>query len=41
MIFMGPSKELQPKDIDILHKYIAQGGYVVLMGESDGDARYA
>jgi hypothetical protein len=39
MVFMGPSKELSTEDADTLHKYIAQGGYVILMGEAGGNAK--
>jgi hypothetical protein len=39
MVFMGPTKELIQEDIETLHNYVKQGGYVVLMSESGGDAK--
>lgn len=39
MVFMGPSKELSNEDTETLHKYISQGGYVIVMGETGGNAK--
>lgn len=40
MVFMGPTKELSQENIQTLHDYVSQGGYVILMSESGGDAKY-